>query len=79
MEFLYSDHVELNNELALDLLQQADKYSIGELKEACEKHLIENIEPENYVALGQIAELVGAGTLREAVVSFIAKNMKKLK
>jgi len=30
---LYSDHVELDNDLALDLLQQADKYSIGELKE----------------------------------------------
>jgi len=79
LEFLYSDHVELDNNLALDLLQQADKYSIGELKNACEKHLVANIEQENYVALGQIAELIGAVSLREAVVAFIAKNIKQLK
>ncbi len=76
---MYSDHVELDTNLAFDLLQQADKYSIDELRNACEKHLVANIEPENYVALGNIAELIGATALREAVVTFIAKNMKKIK
>jgi len=71
--------VELDTNLAFDLLQQADKYSIDELRNACEKHLVANIEPENYVALGNIAELIGATALREAVVTFIAKNMKKIK
>ena len=80
MEYLYSDHVEVDDTIALELLQQANKYSIsGELKSTCEKHLVRNIEPENYVALGKLAESVGATSLREAVVMFIARNMKKIK
>jgi len=79
LEFLYSDHVELNSNLALDLLQQADKYSVGELKNACEKHLITIIETENYVALGNLAELIGAIALRDSVVAFIVKNIKTLR
>jgi len=60
-------------------LQQADKYSIDQLKFACEKHLIANIGLENYVVIGQTAELIGAVALRDAVVAFIAKNMKTVK
>ena len=80
LEYLYSGHVEIDDTIALELLQQANKYSIpDELKTACEKHLIKNIEPENYVALGKLAESVGATSLRDAVVVFIARNMKKIK
>jgi len=77
---LYSDHVEIDDTIALDLLQRAEKYSIhGELKNTCEKHLLKSIEPENYVALGKLAESIGATSLRDAVVAFIARNMKKIK
>ena len=72
--------MEIDDIIALELLQQANKYSIeGELKDTCEKHLVKNIEPENYVAFGKLAELVGATSLRDAVVLFIARNMKKIK
>jgi len=80
LEYLYSDHVEIDGPIALELLQQADKYHItGELKNTCEKHLLKSIEPENYVALGKLAESVGATSLRDAVIVFIARNMKKIK
>ncbi len=80
MEHLYSDHTEIDDTIALELLQQAEKYSIPvELKTACEKHVTQNIEPENYVAFGKLAESIGATFLRDAVVAFIAKNMKKIK
>lgn len=79
LEFLYSDHVQLNDNLALELLQQADKYSVPMLKEACEKYLAENLTLDNYVMVGKTAELVDAVSLREAVVSYIGKNMKNLK
>ena len=80
MEYLYSDHVEIDDTIALELLQQAEKYSIpNELKTTCEKHLVRSIELENYVALGKLAESVGATSLRDAVVVFIARNMKKVK
>jgi len=79
LEFLYSDHVELNENLALELLQQADKYSVADLKTVCEASLAANITPENFVKVGQAAELVEAVSLRQAVVSYIGRNMRKLK
>jgi len=79
LEFLYSDHVELDFHLALELLQQADKYSVADLKTACEAYLAESIRPENFAILGNIAELVEAVLLRQTVVEYIGRNMKKLK
>jgi len=79
LEFLYSDHVELNDALALELLQQADKYSVAELKTLCENYLTKNITPENYVVVGQMSELVDAADLRQTVINFIAQNIEKLK
>jgi len=79
LEFLYSDHVELNFDLALELLQQADKYSVADLKTHCETYLSANLRPENYVTVGQVSELVEASSIRQAVVEYIGKNMKKLK
>jgi len=79
LEFLYSDHVELDYNLALELLQQANKYSVADLKTACEAYLADNIKPENFVNLGQVAELVEAASLRHAIVNYTGKNMKKLK
>jgi len=71
--------VEIDDTIALELLRQADKYHItGELKTACEKHLVKSIEPENYATLGKLAESVGATSLRDTVVAFIARNMKKI-
>jgi len=79
LEFLYSDHVELNESLALELLQQADKYSVADLKTVCETSLAANITPENFVKIGKIAELVEAVSLRQAVVNYTGRNIKKLK
>ena len=72
--------MQIDDPIALELLQKGDKYSISnELKTLCEKHLTQSIEPENYVTLGKLAESVSATSLRDAVVAFIAKNMKKIK
>jgi len=65
--------------MAIELLQQADKYSIPDLKKICESYLMENLKPENYVWVGQMAELLDIGSLREAVVGYIAKNIKTLR
>ncbi len=79
LEYLYSDDVELDVNLAKDLLTQADKYSIPALKELCENFLLGHIEPNNYVLLANLAELLEANKLRDAVRDFIAKNIKALK
>ncbi len=61
------------------MLKQADKYSIPELQKECETFLSKNIDPENFVLIGQTAELLEAETLKEAVVAYVTKNIKKLK
>jgi len=59
LEYLYSDHVKIDDTIALELLQQANKYfRTGKLKNECEKHLMRTIESENYVVLGKLAEAV---------------------
>jgi len=79
LEYLYSDDVQLNEALALELLQQADKYSVPDLKNSCETYLTGRLSVENYVAISQMAELVEAESLRQAVIAFVAKNIKNLK
>ena len=79
MEFLYSEHVELGETSALELLQQADKYSIPQLTKECETYLAKNLTSENYVAVAEIADILEIVPLREAMVNFIAKNVKELK
>ena len=79
MEYLYSDDIDLDLNLAQDLLTQADKYSVPELKTLCEKFLIANISADNYMLLANLSELLEANTLRDAVRDYIAKNIKILK
>jgi len=76
---LYSDHIELDEDLALDLIQQADKYSVPDLKKLCEQFLPVHLSPDNYVKLANLAELLDATLLREAAVTYIAKNVRELK
>ena len=79
LEFLYSDHVKLDEALALELLTQADKYSVPELKKICETYLSRHISPGNYMKIANLSELVEADSLKESVVKYIAKNIKRLK
>jgi len=65
--------------LAQDLLTQADKYSVPELKTLCEQFLIANISANNYVLLANLSKLLEANKLRDAVRDYIAKNIKILK
>jgi len=79
LEYLYSDDIELDVNMAQGLLTQADKYSVSELKGLCEQFLIGNISAGNYVHLANLSELLEANKLRDAVRDYIAKNIKVLK
>jgi len=79
LKFLYSDHIDLDENLALELIHLADKYSVPDLKKLCEQCLSICLDIENYVKIAQLAELLDTTSLREATVAFIAKNVKKLK
>lgn len=79
MEFLYSDDVKLNNELALELLEVADKYSVPDLRVKCEEYLSKNLDVNNYVMVARMADLVDSVTLRKAAIEYMAKSIKQLK
>ena len=76
---MYSDDIDLDVNKAQDLLTQADKYSVPELKGLCEQFLIGKISADNYVVLANLSELLEANKLRDAVRDYIAKNIKVLK
>ncbi len=77
--FLYTSQVELNESLALELLQQADKYSVLSLKNLCEKYLKTRIRFDNYVAIVNLADLLDIDSLREIAMKFMMKNLRVIK
>jgi len=79
MEFIYTDSIELNESLALDLFPLADKYFISALKTLCEQYLSAHLSPENYVAVANLAETLEVKSLRESAIAYIVKNVKVLK
>jgi len=71
--------VKLNKDLALELLEVADKYSVPDLRVKCEEYLAKNLDVTNYVMVARIADLVDSVTLRKAAIEYMAKNIKQLK
>lgn len=78
LEFIYNDKINLSEELALDLLELADKYSFEELKVICEKFLAANITTSNLFTLANKAEFFSCQKLKNAVFEFGIKNLDSL-
>jgi hypothetical protein len=78
LEFIYTDKINLSEELALDLLELADKYSFEELKVICEKFLSANITTSNLFTLANKAEFFSCQKLKNAVFEFGIKNLDSL-
>ena len=78
LEFIYSNKVELNETLALDLLNAADKYLMKDLKYLCEEFLSQNLSLRNIVNLAQIAEAEDLSMLRKAITKFVPKYLQRI-
>ena len=74
MEYIYCDEVSLNEQLATELLQIADKYGVPLLKELCEETLGECLTADNVVDLSILADTIDARDLIKSVVKFVKKN-----
>ena len=79
IEFLYTNQIEPDADLAIELFKQADKYVVPELKKSCEQYLCNSLNPENYVNIANLAEMLEANALREATLAYIARNVKALR
>ncbi len=78
MEFLYQNEVELTEPLALDLYEVAKKYKQIELAKICEEFLSRNLRLDNFVAMIDFVEKSGAGSLKNAILAFMIKNIQEI-
>ena len=78
MEYIYCDEVHLTAEVAVELVQIADKYRIPVLKTACEKFLKDCFTAENAIDIAIMANKIEAKELEENAVKYIALNLKMI-
>jgi len=78
LEFLYCDEVSLTEEVAVALLQIADKYSVPQLKSICSTFLITCLTVKNVVDISVLASTTESIDLEKATVKFIKQNLKEV-
>uniref|UniRef100_A0A915DUF7 BTB domain-containing protein n=1 Tax=Ditylenchus dipsaci TaxID=166011 RepID=A0A915DUF7_9BILA len=79
LNFIYSGRssTDINEVLQSDLLIAADKYRLDELKNHCERCLIQALNHENACQLLIIGDMYRAEILRQRSVQFILQHQKK--
>jgi len=78
LQFIYCNEVELDEGLALDLLEISNRFSIGDLREGCEEFLRKRINEDNYVTLAKVSDLLDLKILRNGISNFIIRNLHKI-
>ena len=79
LDYIYSNKVELTQNLACDLLKLADKWSFLPLKNECEAFLSQHLTQENFKDIAAITKQVEAPNLENAIIEFVVKNVKVTK
>ncbi|KAL9394783.1 hypothetical protein Peur_014068 [Populus x canadensis] len=78
MRFIYTGSVEVNVNIAQDLLRAADQYLLDGLKRLCECTIAQDISVENVSLMYELSEGFNAMSLREACILFILEQFDKL-
>lgn len=78
LEYIYCGSVEINEDIAWDVLQEADKYSLPGLKVICEDFLASQITVENVVHTINMAEKFEANNLRNSALKYVVRNIDKV-
>jgi len=73
LEFIYTGKVE-PHKMSMELLEEADKYSLLDLKEQCSRYLIKQLNCNNCVKMLLTAEKVDDKRLQKAAQQFILEN-----
>lgn len=79
LRFIYTDSVENLKDMALKLLQVADKYDLEKLKILCEESLGRNLSEETALETLAYADLYRAEQLKSMTLDYIAKHVGLLK
>lgn len=76
IKFIYCEDLNLTEDSALELLQVADKYTLPQLIKISEDFLINNLRTSNYAKIVKVAEGIDNTRLKEAILSFMGKNIQ---
>ncbi|XP_012092239.1 ARM REPEAT PROTEIN INTERACTING WITH ABF2 [Jatropha curcas] len=78
MRFIYTGSVDVDIDIAQDLLRAADQYLLEGLKRRCEYTIAQDISVENVSLMYELSEGFNATSLREACILFIFEQFDKL-
>ena len=78
MQYIYCNELELDEQLALDLIPIVDEYLMKGLKELCEKYLCKQLRKDNVVDLLIVADRHEIEELKKSCFRFILKNMSNI-
>lgn len=74
LEYLYTDCLEIQLDVAMDLFQAADRFGIDRLKRMCESKMLASISIDNAAAIFHAADQYNASSLRGKCLTFILTN-----
>ncbi|WCJ21534.1 ARM repeat protein interacting with ABF2 [Euphorbia peplus] len=78
MRFIYTGSVDVDIEIAQDVLRAADQYLLEGLKRLCEYTIAQDISVENVSLMYELSEGLNAVSLKEACILFILAQVDKL-
>ncbi|KAF5732769.1 hypothetical protein HS088_TW17G00299 [Tripterygium wilfordii] len=78
MRFIYTGSVDINIDIAQDLLRAADQYLLDSLKSICEYAIAQDISVDNVSLTYEFSEAFNAMSLRRACILFILEHYDKL-
>ncbi|KAL6527647.1 hypothetical protein OROMI_029458 [Orobanche minor] len=78
MRYIYTGSVNVNLDIAQDLLRAADQYLLEGLKRLCEYAIAQDISVENVSLMFELSEAFNAVSLRHACILFILDKFDKL-
>ncbi|GMH53623.1 hypothetical protein TrST_g10159 [Triparma strigata] len=76
LEYLYTDFVDLDLEIAMELFQAADQFGVERLKIICEHKMLGSITVDNAATVFHAADVHTAKGLREKSLNFILANFE---
>lgn len=74
LEYLYTDTIDIALDVAMELFQAADRFSIDRLKRMCESKMLASINVDNAATIFHAADEYTAKSLRDKCLTFILTN-----
>lgn len=78
LEYLYTDHLRISLNNAMDLFEAADLFCIPRLKTMCEKRMLQSISVENAASIFLASDMHSATALRQKTKKYILSHFEEV-